>query len=145
MLKTRSGRVIHALITQSVVRSGAGLRTHSMVRDLAPERDWQQALAQSRERFERFFANAPVGIALLDRDGKFVEANATLGAFLGAEPASLIGKTLLGYLVESERADVARKARHGFARRRGAGADRAAPAGRQIRFAGSDARQRRRA
>jgi two-component system cell cycle sensor histidine kinase/response regulator CckA len=109
MLKTRSGRVIHALITQSVVRSGAGLRTHSMVRDLAPERDWQQALVQSRERFERFFANAPVGIALLDRDGKFVEANATFGSFLGAEPASLIGKTLPGFLIESERADIAEK------------------------------------
>ena len=108
-LKTRSGRTIHALITQSVIKAGTGLRTHSMVRDLAPERDWQQALAQSRERFERFFANAPVGIALLDREGKFVEANATLGAFLGAEPSSLIGKTLPGFLAESERADIAEK------------------------------------
>jgi two-component system, cell cycle sensor histidine kinase and response regulator CckA len=109
MLKTRTGRVIHALITQSIVKAGTGLRTHSMVRDLAPERDWQQAQAQSRERFERFFANAPVGIAFVDRDGKFVEANATLGAFLGAEPSSLIGKTLSGFLIESERTDVAEK------------------------------------
>ncbi|HEX3972454.1 MAG TPA: ATP-binding protein [Stellaceae bacterium] len=109
MLKTRHGRTIHALITQTVVKSGTGLRTHSMVRDLAPERDWQQALAQSRERFERFFANAPVGIGLLDRDGKFVEANATLGAFLGAEPSALIGKVLTGYLAESEQSDVGEK------------------------------------
>ena len=109
MLKARSGRTIHVLITQSVVKAGTGLRTHSMVRDLAPERDWQQALAQSRERFERFFANAPVGIALLDREGKFVEANTTLGAFLGAEPSSLIGKTLPEFLIESERADIAEK------------------------------------
>ena len=75
MLNSRDGRLIHASISQTVVKSGAGLRTRSVVRDLTPERDWQQALAQSRERFERFFANAPVGIALLDRDGKFVEAN----------------------------------------------------------------------
>ncbi|HXE28028.1 MAG TPA: ATP-binding protein, partial [Stellaceae bacterium] len=109
MLKTRHGRTIHALITQSVVKSGTGLRTHSMVRDLAPERDWQQALAQSRERFERFFANAPVGIGLLDRDGKFVEANASLGVFLGAEPSALIGKPIVDYLVEGERADVGEK------------------------------------
>jgi two-component system cell cycle sensor histidine kinase/response regulator CckA len=109
MLKARDGRLIHALITQSIVRSGTGLRTHSMVRDLAPERDWQQALAQSRERFERFFANAPVGIGLLDREGKFVEANATLGAFLGAEPSALIGKNLTGYLIDSEKADVGEK------------------------------------
>jgi len=109
MLKGRQGRIIHALITQSVVKSGAGLRTRSVVRDLTPERDWQQALRQSRERFERFFANAPVGIALLDRDGKFAEANATLGAFLGADPATLIGKALTGFLSEGERAEVADK------------------------------------
>jgi len=109
MLKTRSGRTIHALITQTILKSGTGLRTHSMVRDLAPERDWQQALAQSRERFERFFANAPVGIGLLDRDGKFVEANASLGVFLGAEPSALIGKPIVDYLVEGERADVGEK------------------------------------
>jgi two-component system, cell cycle sensor histidine kinase and response regulator CckA len=108
-LKGRQGRIIHALITQSVVRSGAGLRTHSMIRDLAPEQDWQQALHQSRERFERFFANAPVGIALLDRDGKFTEANASLGTLLGVDPAALIGKTLVGFLAESERATVAEK------------------------------------
>ncbi|HEY1504120.1 MAG TPA: ATP-binding protein [Stellaceae bacterium] len=109
MLKTRSGRVAHMLVTQSVLQSAAGLRTHSMVRDLAPERDWQQAVTQSRERFERFFANAPVGIALLDRGGKFVEANATLGSFFNAEPASVIGKSLPGFLLESERADIAEK------------------------------------
>jgi two-component system, cell cycle sensor histidine kinase and response regulator CckA len=108
-LKTRGGRTIHALITQSVVKSGAGLRTHSMVRDLTPEQDWHQALQQSRERFERFFANAPVGIGLLDRDGKFVEANATLGAFLNAEPAALIGKPLVGFLAPAERAEIGEK------------------------------------
>ena len=108
-LKGRQGGVIHALITQSVVRSGAGLRTHSMVRDLAPEQDWQQALQQSRERFERFFANAPVGIALLDGDGRFVEANATLGTLLGADPPALIGRTLVSVLPETERGNVAEK------------------------------------
>ena len=109
MLKSRDGRLIHASISQTVVKFGAGLRTRSVVRDLTPERDWQQALAQSRERFERFFANAPVGIALLDRDGKFVEANATLGSFLGTDPGNLIGKTLIGFLADAERAEVSEK------------------------------------
>jgi two-component system cell cycle sensor histidine kinase/response regulator CckA len=114
MLKSRRGRIIHALITQTVTTSNGGLRTYSMVRDLAKERDSQQALAQSRERFERFFANAPIGIGLLDRDGKFVEANATLGAFLGAAPGSLIGKTLPEFLAEGERDDVAEKLGYGL-------------------------------
>ena len=53
MLKSRSGRVVHALITQNVVPSDSGLRTHAMVRDLAQERDTQQALAQSRDATEQ--------------------------------------------------------------------------------------------
>ena len=109
MLKGAHGRVIHALITQSTFTSSTGLRTYSMIRDLAPDRDWQQALHQSRERFERFFANAPVGIALLDRKGTFAEANAALGAFLGAEPSALIGKTLISFLPEGERIAVGEK------------------------------------
>jgi len=109
ILKGRHGAVHQTLITQSVIRSGDSLRTRSVVRDLTPERDWQMALQQSRERFGRFFAQAPVGIALLDRDGKFVEANATLGAFLDVEPSRLVGKALVGFLPESDRAAVASK------------------------------------
>jgi len=37
---------------------------------LTPEREWETALRLSRERFQRFFANAPVGIALIDRFGR---------------------------------------------------------------------------
>src|SRR6185312_14681664 len=107
VLKGRHGLMLQALITQSVIRYGANLRTRSVVRDLTPERDWQAALRQSRERFERFFANAPVGIALLDEQGRFAEANATLGAFFGAAPADLIGKALVTFLPEADRPGLA--------------------------------------
>ncbi len=109
VLKGRQGRVLHALISQSVIRAGESLRTRSVVRDLTPERDWQEALRRSQERFERFFAHAPVGIALVDGDGRFAEANSALGAFLGAEPAALVGMTLVSFLPDSERAEIAAK------------------------------------
>ena len=109
ILKSRQGVVHQALITQSVIRSGGALRTRSVARDLTPERDWQMALQQSRERFGRFFAQAPVGIAMLDTEGKFAEANAALGAFFDVEPAALAGRTLVGFLPENERAGLASK------------------------------------
>ena len=49
-----------------------------------PEREWEAALRQSRERFQRFFASAPVGIALIDRFGRLEEANRALGDLFGA-------------------------------------------------------------
>ncbi len=76
-------------------RPSDGLRTRSVVRDLTPEREWEEALRQSRQRFQRFFADAPVGIALLDRDGRFEEANRALGELFGVPPADLIGRKLV--------------------------------------------------
>ncbi|HXP72950.1 MAG TPA: PAS domain-containing protein [Stellaceae bacterium] len=102
-------RIVHVSITQTVVQTGEGLRTRSVVRDLTPEREWEEALRQSRQRFQRFFADAPVGVALLDRDGRFDEANRALGRLFGLPPADLIGRLLVDFLPESEARPVARR------------------------------------
>jgi two-component system cell cycle sensor histidine kinase/response regulator CckA len=107
-LKGRN-RIVQVSITQTVVQTGEGLRTRSVVRDLTPEREWEEALRQSRQRFQRFFADAPVGVALLDREGRFDEANRALGRLFGLPPADLIGRLLVDFLPESEARPVARR------------------------------------
>jgi two-component system cell cycle sensor histidine kinase/response regulator CckA len=109
VLRGRQGRTVYASISQSAVQVGDGLRTRSVVRDLTPEREWEEALRQSRRRFQRFFANAPVGIALLDRTGRLQEANRALGELFGAPPAELIGKTLVSFLTPESQGEVAAK------------------------------------
>ncbi|MGC2202819.1 MAG: response regulator [Stellaceae bacterium] len=64
---------------------------------------------RSLERYRRCFANAPVGIALLDRFGRFEEANRTLGELLRASPQDLKGKELIGLLSEEDRNRIATK------------------------------------
>ena len=61
----------------------------------------------AREPFQRLFANAPVGIAVVDRFGRFVEANRAAGELLGAPPQQLSGAELTGFLAEAERAAIA--------------------------------------
>ncbi|MGH7125466.1 MAG: PAS domain-containing protein, partial [Stellaceae bacterium] len=107
-LKGRN-RSVQVSITQTVVQTGEGLRTRSVVRDLTPEREWEEALRQSRQRFQRFFADAPVGVALLDRDGCFDEANRALGRLFGLPPADLIGRMLVDFLPEAEARSVAHR------------------------------------
>src|SRR5947207_1261122 len=109
VLKTRDGRTIYAWIGQSIVGEGDGLRTRSVVRDLTPEREWETALRLSRERFQRFFANAPVGIALIDRFGRLEEANRALGELFGAAQQDLIGQPLIGFLNDDDRREIAAK------------------------------------
>ncbi|HEV8679712.1 MAG TPA: PAS domain-containing protein [Stellaceae bacterium] len=107
VLKRRDGRTIHAWISQSVVEEDGELRTRSVVRDLTPEREWESALKLSRERFQRFFANAPVGIALIDRFFRLEEANRALGELFGAQPHDLIGEPLIGFVNEEDRREIA--------------------------------------
>src|SRR4051794_34376167 len=109
VLKSHDGRTVHAWIGQSVVGSGAELRTRSVVRDLTPEREWEAALRLSRERFQRFFASAPVGIALIDRVGRLEEANAALGELFGTPQHELIGQPLIEFVNEDGSRDTAAK------------------------------------
>ena len=108
-LKNRDGRTIQAWIGQTTVGEGAELRTRTVVRDLTPEREWEAALRLSRERFQRFFASAPVGIALIDRFGRLEEANRALGELFGAPQQDLIGEPLIGFVTEEDRREVAVK------------------------------------
>jgi two-component system, cell cycle sensor histidine kinase and response regulator CckA len=105
--KSRNGRILQAWLSQSTVGGGAELRTRSVVRDLTPERQWESALRRSRERFQRFFANAPVGIALIDRSGRLEEANRALCELFGAPLQALIGETLIGFVAEEDRRELA--------------------------------------
>jgi two-component system cell cycle sensor histidine kinase/response regulator CckA len=108
VLKTRQGRIVPAWIAQNVVESGAELHTRSIVCDLTPEREWKTAL-RSFERFRRCFANAPVGIALLDRTGRFEEANRAVGELFGVTPQYLKGRQLIELLNAKDRDRIAIK------------------------------------
>ncbi len=77
VLRRRDGSLFPAAITQTVVvcEDGKSLRTRSVVRDLSPEREWQMALSLSEYRFQRLFAEAPIGILLLDAKYVVMECN----------------------------------------------------------------------
>lgn len=56
------------------------------------------AASAVREPLSRFFTDAPVGIAVVDRESRFLQANAALGALLGADPQALAGERLTDWL-----------------------------------------------
>ncbi len=107
-LKTRRGRVVPAWIGQNLVGSGAELHTRSIVCDWTPEHECRAAL-KSAERFRRCFANAPVGIALLDGAGRFEEVNRAVGELFGAAPQSLKGRELIGLMNDEDHDRIAAK------------------------------------
>ncbi len=106
VLRGADGRLIYASVSQSVVRAGDQLRTRSVVRDLTSQHEWAEALKRSRLRFQRLFADAPLGIALLGTNGRIEEANRALGALLGTAAADLIGRELADFVIGEDREQV---------------------------------------
>ncbi len=115
-LRGRRGRLIQVHISQSLVRvpagpgdESAGLRTRSVVRDLTPQRQWEQALERSEHRFRSFFEQAPVGIAVIDREGELTACNRTFRAMAGVpEDAAdrLLGRPVGEIIDERDRREV---------------------------------------
>ncbi len=84
VMKGPGGRTFMAAINQVVVHEGPGVvRTRGVVHDLTAERAMRQALKASEDRFQRFFEEAPLGIALLDAGGVLSDCNAALAIILG--------------------------------------------------------------
>ena len=54
----------------------------------------EQARRSAEERFRRSFEDAPVGMALLDGDGRFLEANEALARIVGIAADDLVGRAL---------------------------------------------------
>lgn len=83
MMKSKNGREFLASITQTVVHEEDNrVRTRAVINDLTAEKTIRQALEDSETRFKRFFEEAPLGIAIIDRDGIVKDCNAALAKML---------------------------------------------------------------
>ncbi|HLZ67186.1 MAG TPA: PAS domain S-box protein [Aliidongia sp.] len=109
ILSGRQGRLITAAISQTVGIGTRGQRSCSVVRDLAPDRAREEALIRARQRFQRFFEIAPVGIALVDTHARFKETNPALDKLLLSEEGHLVGRNLMEFVVEDDQRPAAER------------------------------------
>lgn len=107
VMRNRDGLQFPVAITQTIVTSDDGhtLRTRSVVRDLRPEREWQMALNVSEQRFERLFAQAPIGVTLLDRNLKITECNEALQKMLRRQRPAMIESDFATLMAPEARAE----------------------------------------
>lgn len=104
VMKGPGGRTFSASISQAVVNEGGGIvRTRGVVHDLTAERAMRQALQASEDRFQRFFEEAPLGVALLNPHGKFDDCNPALAAMLGYKISDIEGKFFEALVHEEDR------------------------------------------
>jgi two-component system, cell cycle sensor histidine kinase and response regulator CckA len=108
VMRNKDGRLFPVAITQTVVASDEGktIRTRSIVRDLTPEREWQQALSQSEQRFQRLFAQAPIGVVMVDASLNVIECNQALITLLRRTREALINLPLAELIRKDDRAAI---------------------------------------
>ncbi|MFZ4762070.1 MAG: response regulator [Alphaproteobacteria bacterium] len=64
------------------------------IKDIAHEKELEQQLLQSEKRFNRFFHDAPIGIAMVDSDGKLADCNEALAIMSGFPLKELEGRSV---------------------------------------------------
>ncbi|MFA5040959.1 MAG: ATP-binding protein [Bdellovibrionales bacterium] len=111
VMRRRDGTMFPVVITQSVVmdEDGKSLRTRSIVRDQSPEREWQQALSVSEHRFQRLFAEAPIGILLVDGKYTVMECNHAFHAIIRRPKGGIVGTSLSELIAAADRKDMMEK------------------------------------
>ena len=105
VFRRRDGSVFPVAIAQTVVacEDGKAIRTRSVVRDLSPEREWQMALSMSEYRFQRLFAEAPIGIILLDANFIVMECNLAFQKITRHKREDVISKHIIDLISSKDR------------------------------------------
>lgn len=107
MMKSADGRVFQASVRHSVVKGDDGrVRTRSVVHDLTPEHEMQQALQESQDRFQRLFEEAPLGICVVDTEGKILECNPIFRDLAQPDAAGPVGRMFPDLVVRDDRKGV---------------------------------------
>lgn len=111
VMRRRDGTVFPVAITQTVVLGDDGktLRTRSIVRDQSPEREFQHALSVSEHRFQRLFAEAPIGILLVDNQYTVMECNHAFHAIIRRPRGGIIGTPMADLIAPKDRKDMMAK------------------------------------
>jgi diguanylate cyclase (GGDEF)-like protein/PAS domain S-box-containing protein len=63
------------------------------IRDITERKRIEEALREAEERFRRSFDDAAIGMALVGRDGRWLQVNRSLCEILGYQEEELLGKT----------------------------------------------------
>ena len=91
--RTRDGRTIYVDMTVSPVREQHGLvvGVSELSRDVTERTQATEALRKAQELVRSAFEHAPIGMVMLDLEGRFDEVNAVFCEILGRTPQQLLG------------------------------------------------------
>jgi PAS domain S-box-containing protein len=89
-LKRKDGTFVPVEMSSNILPEA---RWQAFVRDIGERKRIEHALQESEERFRLTIAEAPIGMALVALDGRFIRVNHALCEIVGYDPGELTGLT----------------------------------------------------
>jgi diguanylate cyclase (GGDEF)-like protein/PAS domain S-box-containing protein len=89
------GAVVWVALTSTLTRDADGAPLHfvAQIEDVTDRVRAQRALEEAEERFRRAFDDAPIGMALVNLEGRWLRVNATLCEITGYSESELLART----------------------------------------------------
>ena len=104
----RDGAVVYALMGSTAVLDADGRPSmlFTQVQNITERKQAEAALRASEERFRGGFENSPIGMALVDLNGRYLDVNATHARMLGVDdPHEMIGLSFEAFVHPDDVAD----------------------------------------
>jgi diguanylate cyclase (GGDEF)-like protein/PAS domain S-box-containing protein len=102
-LRTKTGEFIPTLVSATRIELHGEACALCITKDIQDLRETEQRLKDSESRFRGAFENAPIGIMLVDADGKIFEANRFAADLLAYDLKSLEGRHISRLIPAEER------------------------------------------
>ncbi|MFP3952380.1 MAG: PAS domain S-box protein, partial [Candidatus Bathyarchaeia archaeon] len=90
----KDGSTLPVEIHSRIIKRNEESLILTVARDITERKEVEEALKESRDRFESLFNNTPAMVYLLDDNGVFMEANEHLAERLGVSKEKITGKRL---------------------------------------------------
>ncbi|HET7406437.1 MAG TPA: EAL domain-containing protein [Mycobacteriales bacterium] len=103
--RRRDGAEFPVEVSLAPMRSGEEILVLATVRDVSEMRRTEARLHEAVQRFTAAFVDAPVGMALVQLDGRFVQVNQALARMLGYRVDELVGTALTALTDPRDSAD----------------------------------------
>ncbi len=104
--QTKSGNQVPSLISGSTLELSGESYVMVIAKDISKQQATEERLRRSEQRFRGIFENAPIGIILIDLEGKISQANRTAAEFLAYDEEDMAGIHVSRIVPSDERASL---------------------------------------
>ncbi|XOV83075.1 MAG: EAL domain-containing protein [bacterium] len=106
---TKSGESVPSLISATIVELSGEAHIMVIAKDVSKQRITEQRLRSSEERFRGIFENAPIGIMLVDMQGRISQSNRTAADLLAYDEQDMLGIHISRLVPTEDRAGLKEK------------------------------------